>query len=137
MNKIKKREEIVVERHALESLVIYEVSGHELDELERETTSVGEDFSFALSGISIATSLGAVLLTVEIPSNRVFTIFLVIMLLGFIVAFYCGVKWLRGRRAFKGVVQRIKERVGPLGEEGKEINSEELETLPPAGSNEP
>jgi hypothetical protein len=132
---IRKGEVFVVERHALESLVIYEVSEHELEELERETKSVGEDFSFALAGVSIGTSLASVLLTVDIQSNRTFMAFFGVMILGFVVTLYCGVKWLRGRRRFKGVVQRIKSRVGPLGEEGKEIEPEQLETLTPAEAN--
>lgn len=131
----RKGEVFVVERHALESLVIYEVGEHELEELERETKSVGEDFSFALAGLSIGISLASVLLTVDIQSNRVFMAFFGLMVLGFVVSLYCGIKWFRGGRRFKRVVQRIKSRVGPLGEEGKEIEPEQLEILPPAEAN--
>jgi hypothetical protein len=127
---VPKKEQIVVERHAFDALVIFEVTGQELDQMERETLSVSEDFSFAITGLSIAITLASVLFTVEIESQRVYVTFLTIMILGFLVAVYCGTKWFRGRTTFKAVVQKIKERVGPLGEEGKEIDPQQLESLP-------
>ncbi|MBM3528474.1 MAG: hypothetical protein FJX62_10305 [Alphaproteobacteria bacterium] len=127
-----RREEIIVERHALDSLVIFDVSEHELDELERETGSISDDLTFGVAGLSVGLSLLVVLLTVDIQSDRIYYSFLLVDVVGFLVALYCGIRWFRGRKKFKGVVQRIKARVGPLGEEGKEIDSEQLETLPPA-----
>jgi hypothetical protein len=49
-----KKEQINVERHSLSSLVIFEVTGEELEQLEAETLSLSEDFSFALAGLTIA-----------------------------------------------------------------------------------
>lgn len=135
MGSPKKREQIVVERHTFDELVIYEVTGQELDQMEQETLTVGEDFSFALSGLSIGITLGSVLATVPIESNRVFNVFVILMVLGFLVALYCGVRWLKARRKFTGVVTRIRTRLGPLGEEGKEIDPQQLENLPPAEVN--
>jgi hypothetical protein len=132
-----KKEEIIVERHTLEALVIYEVTSHELEQMERETLSVSEDFSFALAGLSIGITIALVLFTVTIESQKVFDVFLILMILGFLVSLYCGIKWARGRQSFTHVVKRIKTRVGSLGEEGKEIDPQQLESLPPAEADKP
>jgi len=50
------RREFFVERHSVTSLVIYEVTGEDMEQLEKETLTVGEDFSFALASISVALS---------------------------------------------------------------------------------
>ena len=105
--------------------------------MEKDTVSVSEDFSFALAGISIAVTIASVLFTVKIESERVYNSFLVVMILGFVVALYCGVRWFRGRRTFGKTVQKIRGRVGPLGEEGKEIDPQQLENLSPAETKEP
>lgn len=125
-----KKEEIVVERHTFEALVIFEVTGQELDQMERETSSVSEDFSFALAGLSIGVTIASVLATVTIQSERVFNSFLIVMVIGFIVTLYCGFRWLRARRGFKRVTQQIKSRRSPLGEQGKEIELEALTSEP-------
>jgi hypothetical protein len=39
------RREFVVERHEVTGVVIYEVTGEDLEQLEKETLTVGEDFS--------------------------------------------------------------------------------------------
>jgi hypothetical protein len=125
-----KKEEIIVERHLLDPLVIYEVSGEQLVQMEQETLSVSEDFSFCLAGLSIAVTIAATIFSVPIASERVYNSFLIVMIFGILVTLYCGTKWLRGRKTFKGVVQRIKSRVGPLGEQGKELDETSLAALP-------
>jgi hypothetical protein len=115
-----RREQIVVERHVFEALVIFEITGQELDQMERETLSVSEDFSFALAALSIAVTIASVLFTVTIESERVFNSFLIVMILGFVVTLYCGIRWFRARKAFKTAVHQIKNRVSPLGEQGSE-----------------
>jgi hypothetical protein len=108
-----RKEQIVVERHAFDALVIFEITGQELDEMERETLSLSEDFSFAIAGLSIAITLASVIFTVKIDSERIYETFVIMMTLGFVVALYCGIRWFRGRKTFKGVVQKIKSRAGP------------------------
>ncbi len=125
----KTRREFDVENHPYPGLVLYEVTLDDLDALEKETLSVGEDFSFALFGIATALSFTVTLSTVQIPAGKVFDVFWIIMALGYIVAIYFGIRWAKGRRNFKSIVKRIKERSGSLGEEGQEIDSAELESL--------
>jgi hypothetical protein len=115
-----KREQIVVERHVFEALEIFEVSGQELDLMERETLSISEDFSFALAGLSVGVTIATVLLTVKLESDRVYEGFFLAMVLGFLVTLYCGIRWFKGRRRFRGAVHQIKRRTSPLGEQGRE-----------------
>jgi hypothetical protein len=114
------REEIQVERHRYEGLVIYEVTSDEIANLKAETLRISEDLAFAIAGISIGLSFLVVLLTVEILSPRIFDAFFILSLVGFIVGAYCGFRWIRGRKSFEGTITRIERRVGPLGQEGKE-----------------
>jgi hypothetical protein len=104
---VQRREEIIVERHAFEALVIYEVTGQELDQMDQETRGVGEDFSFALAGLSIGVTLATVLASVKIDAERTFNAFLIAMIISFVVTLYCGIKWFRARKAFQTVVQQI------------------------------
>lgn len=123
-----RKEQITVERHAFEALVIYEVTGQELEQMERETSTVSEDFSFALAGLSIGVTIACVLGTVTIDSERVFDSFVIAMLFGFLVTAYCGFRWIRSRKGFRRVAQQIKGRRSPLGEQGKEIELEAFAT---------
>jgi hypothetical protein len=125
-----RKEEFDVERHPYTGLVIYEVSLDDLNRLEKETLSVSEDFAFALFFAATAISFTITLATVNIPAGKLYDTFLIVMLFGYAGALFFGIKWFKGRHSFKSVVKEIKERPGTLGEEGKEIDSEELENLP-------
>jgi hypothetical protein len=67
--------EFVVERHAVTSVVLYEVTGEDLELLEQETIAVGEDFSFALASLSVALSFTITLRTVAIPAGKTYEVF--------------------------------------------------------------
>ena len=113
--------EFVVERHAVTRVVIYEVTCEDLEQLEKETLTVGEDFSFALATLSVAIAFTVTLATVSIPAGKTNDVFWIVMLGGYLAGLYFGVRWYRGRRQFKSVCRKIRERGGPLGEEGKEV----------------
>ena len=113
--------EFVVERHAVTRVVIYEVTGEDLEQLEKETLTVGEDFSFALATLSVAATFTITISTVTIPAGKIFDVFWIVMLLGYLSGLYFGFRWFRGRKQFKNVCRKIRERGGPLGEEGKEV----------------
>ena len=124
------KREFHIESHPYTGLVLYEVSLDDLDRLETETLSVGQDVSFCLAALAIALSFTATLATVSIPAGKLFDAFFIITLLGYAGTVYFGLRWYKGRRSFKNIVRRIKERPGSLGEEGNELDSEELENLP-------
>lgn len=113
------KREFDVERHAVTSVVIFEVMGEDLEHLEKETLTVGEDFSFALASFSIALSFTVTLSTVVIPDGKRYDVFWIIMLLGYISGLFFGVRWFRGRKQFKGIITKIRNRGGQLGEKGK------------------
>jgi hypothetical protein len=128
----KVRREIAVESHPYTGLVLYEVSLDDLNQLESELVSVGEDFSFALFCITTAISFTVTLATVDIAAGKLYNVFWIITIIGYLGAVYFGVRWYKTRSKVKSTIKRIKERVGSLGEEGKEIDPEQLENLPPA-----
>lgn len=113
--------EFVVERHAVTSVVIYEVTGEDLEQLEKETLTVGEDFSFSLASFSVALSFTATLTTVSIPVGKTYDVFWIVMILGYVAGLFFGIRWYRGRKQFRSVMSKIKNRGGPLGEEGKTV----------------
>ena len=119
MERVKR--EFVVERHAVTSVVIYEVTGEDLEQLEKETLTVGEDFSFSLATTAVAISFTITLSTVTIPAGKTFDVFWIVMLGSYVAALFFGVRWFRGRRDFMSVCRKIRQRGGPLGEEGKQI----------------
>lgn len=115
--------EFVVERHAVTSVVIYEVTGEDLEQLEKETLTVGEDFSFALALLAVAISFTVTLSTVSIPAGKTFDVFWIVMLGSYVAGLFFGIRWFRGRRQFMSVCRKIRERGGPIGEEGKVAES--------------
>lgn len=117
------RREFVVERHAVTSVVIYEVTGEDLEQLEKETLTVGEDFSFALALFAVAISFTITLSTVSIPAGKTFDVFWIVMLGSYIAGLFFGIRWFRGRHEFQSVCRKIRERGGPMGEEGKVVES--------------
>jgi hypothetical protein len=100
--------------------VLYEVTRDELEQLERETGAVGEDFSFFLVGLTIAITVAATLFSVPIESNRVFECFVIALAIGTLMAAFFGIRWYRGRAQFKKLTHRIRSRIASLGEEGDE-----------------
>ena len=119
MEKIKR--EFVVERHEVSSMVIYEVTGEDLEQLEKETLTVGEDFSFALASLSVAISFTITLDTVSIPAGKIYDVFWIVTIIGYLAGFFFGIRWRRGRKKFRSVLGKIKNRGGALGEEGKAV----------------
>ena len=125
------KEEFYVERHAYTWVVLYEITADDLDQLEAASLSVSEDFSFALAALAIAVSFSIALSTTKIESSKTFDVFWLITLLGYLSSVFFGIRWFRGRRDVKRVAKRIREREGPLGQEGKEIGPSELASLTP------
>ena len=113
------RREFAVERHEVTGVVIYEVTGEDLEQLEKETLTVGEDFSFALASLSVALSFTATLATVTIPAGKTFDVFWIVMILGYLSGIFFGIRWFRGRNKFESVLSKIRSRGGELGEDGK------------------
>ena len=88
---------------------IYEVTGDQLDLIEESSRSVGQDFTFAISSLSIFIAF-VVALSSANPSNIVRTIYFVIAAVSFAVCLYTGIKWMRARRKTPNVIEKIRSR---------------------------
>ena|SRR5665213_863084 len=119
-----------VERHLYRIPPLYEVTLDTLDQLERDSISVSEDFSFALFCLAAALSFSITILTVDIPAGKMYDSFFVITVLGYVGLAFFGVRWITQRKSLRKTIARIKESSGPLGEESQQINAEELANLP-------
>ena len=126
----KPKDTIKVRRHLYAELDLVEIRLDELDQLARESQGIGDNLSFAIFGWSVALTIVAMIATVQIPSNRVYYSFFIVMCLGVLVGLYCGVRWIISKRNFEGTVQRIKSRIGPLGDDESGIAPDEAATLP-------
>ncbi len=124
------RREFTVERHGVDSLVVYEIFQEDLEQLEHEALTVSEDLTFGVFSVAVAVSFSIALATTTIESIRTFAVFWVVTLIAWLAAAFFGVRWHRGRKHFKGVTAKIRARGGPLGQEGKELEPAELENLP-------
>ena len=124
-------ENIPAKRHRLAHVDIFEVTGDELDNIEREAANIGTDLQFSLVLLPIAVSFTLTLVLTTIASPRVYSSFFIITLLTYVLGIYFGIRWFRQRGSFKKLLQKIRDRsVGPIGQEGKELNAAELAELP-------
>jgi hypothetical protein len=89
-----------------------------VDESELELLAQGSPDSlylnFAIFLLSIAISFLTTLLTVVV-SDRFFTVFVVITVLGFIAGLFLLILWFRKRRSVSDVIDKIKKRLPPEG----------------------
>ncbi len=125
-----KKEPIAVERHPFSGLVLYEVTGEELDQRESEGLQVGEDFSVFSISLSVAVSFSIALVATTIVNQRTFIVFSLIAIVAYVFALLSGVRWLRGRKKRGNIIKKVKARVGTFGDEEKEIQPKDLASLP-------
>lgn len=130
-------EQIPIERHAYKSLAIYEVSADELDGLERFGTALSGDMNIANSSGSIFITLLVTLLSTHPTPDRVYYTMLMIMLFAGILALFSGGRYWSTSRERGALIRKIRERVGPLGEEGKEVQPRELAKVPSQEHSQP
>ncbi|SRR5258708_1594770 len=98
-------------RHArVDSLCIYEVTEDELIFLEQGSpNSLQLNFSIFLVTLGVAFLIA--LLTTKIESMQLFTIFIVITCLGFIIGFILFCLWLKSYRSIPSVSKKIRNRL--------------------------
>jgi hypothetical protein len=102
----------VIRRGRVDSLTLYEITDYELDVLT--TGSPGSIFlNFAIFCFSIAISFLIALLTTTINSSRVFTVFVILVVVGFLAGIILLVLWFVNHKSVSNIVKRIKQRVPP------------------------
>ncbi len=111
-------EHIPIRRHRLMGLDVCDVTTDELDDIERETGDLGLDFQ--ISQFCLTTAIAFLAATLSNPpiSERVYTVFVVMIVIGFAIGLIFALKWWRGRGAFSRLIQKIRDRqVGPIGDD--------------------
>ena len=108
---------IPVRRHRIAELDVYEVSSEHLERLERAGLRGAEAFGFSVFGLSVGFSLTVTLVTVDIPSNRVFESFLIATIIAYVLGVFFAIRWFLERRSAKTVSPRIRSRIGPIGDD--------------------
>ena len=101
-----------IRRGRVDSLTLYEITDEELSILERGSPG-STYFSFSVFLLSVAVSFLTALTTSKIDSDRVFTVYVVLIALGFVLGSLCMILWWRNRSTTGDVVARIKKRVPP------------------------
>ena len=120
-------EHIPIRRHRLPDLEVCDITLDELEAIEQQGSDVGLDFQISEFCLTIAASFLAALLTVNIDSIKIFTVFVVIVVTGIIVGVAFLIKWYRYRKSFHNLVQKVRDRqVGTIGQEGKELTASDL-----------
>ena len=128
------QETIEVERYRYAGLVLYDISEEQLDRLEQEAFVVGEALTFSAVCLGIVGTALSTLLAVPIQSDRIFYAFLIVTIIAGIGTLFFGVLWLRTRGRMKAVIGRVRQKIGPLGDEGSQIEPTELAIQPSESS---
>jgi Na+/melibiose symporter-like transporter len=80
---------------------------------------------------TLAASFFVSILTTKIESQKTFMVFIVVVVVGFILALFFTTRWIRSRGSLQGTIKKIKSlQIGPVGEQGKEIRMSDLAQLP-------
>jgi hypothetical protein len=103
-----------IHRGRLDSLRIYEISEAELDALERGSPE-SLFLNFGLAVLSAAISFSVTLATTKIESERTFTVFVVLVVVGYLAATTFAVLWLISRRSLRSTAARIRARIPSEG----------------------
>ena len=101
---------IRIRRGRVDSLLLYEVSEHELDTLARGMpASLFLNFGIAL--LSIGSSFLTSLLTIQIASDHIFIVFTSICTICFIIGIILMCLWYHNRQSSTTIIKKIKSRI--------------------------
>lgn len=127
------KDEVRVRRGRVESVDLYEIKDSELDELERGSPA-NLQFNISVGLLSIAFSFLACIATSTFDKPFYQTLYIAIMVVGFIVGGVFLIFWLRNRKSVSSLCLKIRERIPIEPERGQPITSDlssgESENLP-------
>jgi len=103
-----------IRRGRIDRLNIYEVTDSELHLLERGSPE-SLFLNFAVFLLSTAISFLVTLLSTEIGSARVFSVFVILTVLGFILGTLLLALWWWHRRSSSLIIEEIRRRMPPEG----------------------
>lgn len=102
--------QINIRRGSYDSLDLYEITKEELEILKQGSpNSIFLNFSIAL--LSIFISIGATLLTIEFSSDRVFYIFIIVLVVSLITGLITLILWRKGENLFNKTIEKIESRI--------------------------
>jgi len=93
----------------VDSLILYEITDHELDQLEQGSPN-SLQLNFACALIPFGASFWVALRTAVVTGNT-YTVFVVLTVVSLIFGFYFLFSWWRNRKSVTEVIKKIKERV--------------------------
>lgn len=99
-----------IRRAPLQRLTIYEVEESELAILERGSPDT-VFLTIAVALLSMSVSLSVALLTANFPSDRAWTVFLVITVVGYAAGGIMFLVWRRSRVSVATCIQNIRQRL--------------------------
>ena len=88
---------------------VYQVTDDELRRIEEGYGQVGQDLTFAVASLSFCIAFAVTLATASFP-DRLFLIFLVLVIVSGLAALYTGIRWWGVRRAAPTVIATIRSR---------------------------
>jgi len=88
---------------------VYQVTEDELSRIEEGYGQVGQDLTFAVASFSSCLAFSTALATASF-SERLFLIFLVLVIVSGLGALYTGIRWWRVRKAAPRVIATIRSR---------------------------
>lgn len=116
-------------RGPVDSLSLYEITDYELELLEQGSPS-STYFNFAIFFISIGVSFLTTLLTVEIASIYIFSVFTILTVIGICAALVLFQLWRSTKSRTKDLCKKIRARVptAPVSEPNNTSDSQDGET---------
>ena len=108
-----------IHRVPLDRLRIFEISEAELEALERGSAE-SLLLNLAIGVISVALSLTASLATATFASDRVFNVFVIIVVVGYVAGVAFALLWYKSRKSLRNVSTEIRSRIPPEGEQADE-----------------
>jgi len=102
-----------IRRGRVDSILLYEITDQELDLLATGLPS-SIFLNFAIFLLSVAMSFLIALLTATILSLRIYNVFVILVVVGFISGFILLCLWYRNRIPTARIVKKIKKRIQAL-----------------------
>lgn len=103
------REDPEVVTYRIPRIEVYQVTDDELRRIEDGFGQVGQDLTFAVASLSVCIAFAITLVTATL-SEKLFAIFLSLVVIAALVALYTGARWWRTKRAAPTVIATIRSR---------------------------
>lgn len=106
---IAESKQLQVNRCSVDSITLYEITEQELELLEQGSPS-STLLNLAISSVSLAFAFLTTLLTVDIENMKIFSVFVIVTVVGFLAGIALLVVWRQMARSTKSVVSKIRSR---------------------------